>query len=162
MADLPHTIRARDRELADELIAHHAEMVHQLDGLTADLLTATGDTTDAAAAKQPLVAWVHEVLLPHAAEEEATTYAAAAHLPQGAALIDAMTREHGTIKQLAAAFHGSEDVSLAAGYARSLFHVFQGHQAKENEIVIPMLLAAPAVSLRAVMAAAPEGHQHHH
>ncbi|MGM0385906.1 MAG: hemerythrin domain-containing protein [Actinomycetota bacterium] len=159
MADLLNTTQAQDRELADELLAHHAVMVDQLDRLTTDLLAATGD---AAAAKEPLIEWVHEVLLPHAAEEESTTYAAAAGLSEGAALIDVLTREHGTITQLAGAFHASDDLALAAGYARSLFHVFQAHQAKENEIVIPMLLAAPTVSLSAVVAAGPAEHHHHH
>jgi len=105
---------------------------------------------------------VHEVLLPHAAEEESTTYAAAAGLSEGAALVDALTREHGTITHLAGEFHGSDDLVLAAGYARSLFHVFQAHQAKENDIVIPMLLDEPTVSLSAVMASAPAGHHSHH
>lgn len=159
MADLLKTTPAQDRELADELMTHHAAMVDQLDRLTTDLLAATGD---AAAAKEPLIQWVHKVLLPHAAEEESTTYTAAAGLPEGAALIDALTREHATITQLASEFHGSDDLVLAAGYARSLFHVFQAHQAKENDIVIPMLLAAPGVSLSAVMAVVPAEHHHHH
>lgn len=148
----------QDRALANELMAHHAVMVDQLDKLTNDLLNAT---QNGAEAKEALIDWVHGILLPHAAEEEATTYAAAAALPQGAALIDSMVREHKTIIALAAAFHSSEDLTLAAGYARSLYTVFEAHQSKENEIVIPMLLDA-GISLTEAMANAPEGHGHHH
>lgn len=148
----------QDRALADELMAHHAVMVDQLDKLTNDLLNAT---QNGAVANQALIDWVHGILLPHAAEEEATTYAAAAALPQGAALIDSMVREHKTIIALAAAFHSSENLALAAGYARSLYTVFEAHQSKENEIVIPMLLDA-GISLTEAMANAPEGSGHHH
>lgn len=150
--------QTRDRELADELMAHHAVMVDQLDRLTDNLLNATGN---GAQAKEALIDWVHSTLLPHAADEEATTYAAASGLPQGAALIDAMTREHKTIIALATALHTCEDLRLAAGYARSLYAVFDAHQSKENEIVIPMLLDA-GVSLTQAMASAPSGHHHQH
>lgn len=150
--------QTQDRELAHELMAHHAVMVKELDQLTNDLLNATENR---AQAKEALIDWVHSILLPHAAEEEATTYAAAAALPQGAPLIDAMIREHKTIIALAVAFHSSEDLGLAAGYARSLYTVFEAHQSKENEIVIPMLLDA-GISLTQAMANAPEGHGHHH
>lgn len=151
--------QTRDRELADDLMAHHAVMVDQLDRLTDDLLHATDNGAEEA--KRALIDWVHSTLLPHAAEEEATTYAAAAGLPQGAALIDAMTREHKTIIALATALHTTEDLRLAAGYARSLYAVFDAHQSKENEIVIPMLLDA-GISLTEAMASAPSGHHHHH
>ena len=147
-----------DRALADELMAHHAIMVDQLDKLTNDLLN---DTPHGAEAKKALIDWVHSILLPHAAEEEATTYAAAAALPQGVSLIDSMVREHQTIIALAAAFHSSEDLALAAGYARSLYTVFEAHQSKENEIVIPMLLDA-GISLTEAMANAPQVTGHHH
>lgn len=140
--------QAHDRELASELMAHHAVMVEELDKLTNDLLNATGN---GAQAKETLIEWVHSILLPHAAEEEATTYAAAAALPQGAALIDSMIREHQTIIALAVAFHSSEGQALAAGYARALSIVFEAHQSKENEIVIPMLLNA-GVSLAQAIA----------
>lgn len=148
----------QNRELADELMAHHAVMVDQLDGLTNDFLNAT---ENGAEAKQALIDWVHSTLLPHAGEEEATTYGAASRLPQGAALIDAMIREHKTIITLAVAFHECPDLRLAAGYARSLYTVFEAHQSKENEIVIPMLVDA-GVSLSQAMASGSAGHGHHH
>ena len=154
----PIGTQAQDRALANDLTAHHAVMVHQLDKLTNDLLDAG---QNGAEAKERLIDWVHRILLPHAAEEEATTYSAAAALPQGAALIDSMVREHKTIIALAVAFHSAEDLAVAAGYARSLYIVFEAHQSKENEIVIPMLLDA-GISLTEAMANAPELHGHRH
>lgn len=150
--------QSQDRALAQELMAHHAVMVDQLDRLTTNLLDVT---PNGAEAKEALIDWIHGILLPHAAEEEATTYTAAAALPQGAALIDSMVREHKTIIALAAAFHTSGDLALATGYARSLYTVFEAHQSKENEIVIPMLLDA-GISLTEAMSKAPQGHGHHH
>lgn len=154
-----------DEEVANTLIRHHEAMVAELDELTATFVATPEDDE----AKQRVVDWIHGALLPHAAEEERTSYAAAAGLAEGAALIDAMTREHTTIKSIAQELHES-DGALSAGFARSLYLTFLGHQAKENEIVIPMLLAAPGVSLTNVMAehleahdhGDHEGHYHHH
>lgn len=152
---------ARDREIAAALISHHGQLVTELDQLTSALVTNPDDP----AAKQAVVDWIHTSLLPHADEEERTSYAAAGELPEGKALIDAMIREHVTIKALARAFHDSKG-ALSAGLARALFEVFDGHQAKENEIVFPMLIAAPSVSLEQVMAehlaGHDGGHEHHH
>lgn len=141
-----------DREVVDRLLTEHGELVNHLDRLTTDLMAATRGVEGR---HLELVRWVHDVLLPHAKEEEATTYAAAARLPGGAPLVDGMVREHKLILQLANAVDGAWSSEASAGFARALYLVFRSHQEKENEIIIPMLLDA-GVSLAEVVGS------HHH
>lgn len=151
------TTQTDARQVVAELTRHHDLLVAELDELTAAYVA----SPDAPAAKQAVVDWIHEKLIPHAAEEEQTSYAAAAALPEGAALVRAMIGEHVTIKAIAAELHRSEG-ALSAGFARSLYLAFLGHQSKENDIVFPMLLDAPGVDLAQVMAEHSEGHGHAH
>ena len=84
---------------------------------------------------------------------------------EGRLLIDAMVREHVLIKRLVALVRGSDDPAAAA-YGRAVFEVFTSHQDKENDVVLPLLVESPGVSLTEVLAGA-HGHQlggrpHHH
>jgi hypothetical protein len=164
--------RDADARLADQIRIHHSAMVADLDRLTADLrdADAAGDDERAARARLALESWFADVLVPHADEEESTTYRAAAALPEGRWLIDSMVREHQLIKRLVALFHASP-VTAAAAFGRAVFEAFDSHQRKENEVILPLLVDSPAVSLVEVMGAAhghqldahenPHGHAHH-
>lgn len=150
--------RPDDRAVADEIRTHHAAMVAELDRLTGTLLRA--GTDQAAAARAALATWFGGVLVPHADEEEATTYRAAGQLPEGRLLIEAMTREHGLVKRLVGLFEAAADARVAAAYGRAVFEVFESHQRKENEMILPLLVDTSAVSLAEVVAAG-HGHQLH-
>lgn len=132
-------VRPSDRSAADEIRTHHAAMVAELDRLTSTLLHA--GTEVALPARDELVAWFRDVLVPHADEEEATSYRAAAALVEGRSLIEAMTREHVLVKRLVGLFETAGDVREARAYARSAFEVFESHQRKENELILPLLEA---------------------
>lgn len=93
-------------------------------------------------ARSRLAEWLQAVLVPHADEEERTIYHAAAQLPQGALLIDAMVREHVLIKRLVTLFEESDGAACAA-YGRAIFETFESHQRKENEMILPLLSDAP-------------------
>lgn len=156
--------RGVEAAVADHIRDHHGAMVAELARLT----TAVRDAppAEATAARAALAQWFETTLVPHADEEEATTYRAARELPEGRLLIEAMVREHVLIKRLVALFAEAEG-SSAAAYARAVLEAFTSHQEKENEVILPLLVAAPQVSLAEVMAAAPGGHQvgehaHHH
>lgn len=147
-------------ELVADIRRHHAAMVADLDRLT-DVLRAAPPYGQPSA-RAALSEWFEEVLLPHAHEEEHTTYAAAAALPEGRLLIGAMVREHAAIKRLVSLFTESTGAAAAA-YGRAVYEVFDSHQRKENEIILPLLAAAEA-PLAAVVTEA-HGHQvgaHHH
>lgn len=146
--------RPADEELAAKIRAHHAAMVADLDRLTAALRDAAPEARQEA--HDQLAEWFETVLVPHADEEEATTYHAAAELPEGALLIEAMVREHVLIKRLVALFAGSDGLT-AATYGRAVYETFESHQRKENEVILPLLIGAPQVSLSEVV-----GHEHDH
>ena len=151
--------RDRDAALAEELKAHHAVMVADLDRLSAALADAAAVGADVDAPHRELRAWVHDVLVPHAEEEEETTYRAAAELAEGGLLIRSMLAEHVLIRGTAARIADSTDPAAAGAYARTLYAIFESHQRKENELILPLLVDAGDISLTAVMGAA-HGHAH--
>jgi hypothetical protein len=150
-----HDIHTSDAALAEEIRGHHAGMVADLRSLTDRLETAT--TQEAPEARERLAAWFHDVLVPHADEEEVTTYRAAAALPEGRLLIEGMLREHVLIKGLVGLFEAAEDLTIAAAFARAVYEAFDSHQGKENDIILPLLVESPSVALTDVM-----GHAHGH
>lgn len=144
-----------DAALAEDLKEHHSAMVAELDRLSSALLRPT-DHAAAVSARTALSEWLAAVLIPHAAEEEKTSYRAAGQLPAGRALITAMLMEHVLIRRLVGLFEAAPGAEAAAAYARALFEVFECHQRVENHIIFPMLVTDPSVSLVEVMA----GHAH--
>lgn len=145
-----------DAALAENLKEHHSAMVAELDRLTSALLGPT-DPAAAVSARTALSEWLATALVPHAAEEEKTSYRAAGELPAGHALITAMLMEHALIRRLVGLFDAALDATAAAAYARALFEVFECHQRVENHIIFPMLVAEPSVSLVEVMSAHAHG-----
>ncbi|MGB9034992.1 MAG: hemerythrin domain-containing protein [Paeniglutamicibacter sp.] len=146
---------AADARMADEIRVHHASMVAELERITAALREA-GPGHEATARDQ-VQRWYADVLVPHADEEEATTYAAAGELAEGRLLIEGMVQEHVLIKRLVGHFGRSEGATAAA-YATAVLEAFESHQRKENELILPLLVHSPAVSLTEVMGGG-HGHQ---
>lgn len=140
--------RADDARLADGIRAHHAAMVAELEQITAAVREA--GPGQEAAARDRARRWYADVLVPHADEEEATTYAAAGELAEGKLLIEGMFLEHVLIKRLVGYFSQS-DGAAAAAYATAIFEVFDSHQRKENDLILPLLVRSPAVSLAEAM-----------
>lgn len=140
-----------DADIAEQVRTHHASMVADLDRLTATLRDAPAAEQDTA--RTTLQEWFRSVLVPHADEEETTTYRAAAELVEGRLLIEAMVREHHLIKRLVALV-GDSEPPAAAAYGRAVFEAFSSHQAKENDVVLPLLVEAPQISLADVMGGA--------
>jgi hypothetical protein len=154
--------REEDAALAEKLKSHHAVMIKDLDRLSRDLAATAASGADAAPAKRGLEAWIRDVLVPHAEQEEATTYRAAGKLPEGRLLIQAMLEEHVLIRRIAAHVSAAANPITAGTYARALLDVFESHQRKENDIILPLLVESDAVSLTAVMGAAHHAHGDEH
>lgn len=155
--------RHADAEVAEEIRQHHAGMRADLDRLSAALVEAAESGSDPAPARAALTEWVRTVLVPHAEHEEATTYPAAEALAPGRLLIAAMLAEHTLIRRLADLMGRAPDPAAAGAYARALYETFAGHQAKENDHILPLLVEEPSVSLAELMTAS-HGHGHgpHH
>jgi uncharacterized protein (DUF2249 family)/iron-sulfur cluster repair protein YtfE (RIC family) len=158
---IAHT--AADAAAARAVEQHHAELAGSLalrvEGLVA--AAAHGNATVAHRAQLDLVDWLHHELVPHARAEEEAMYPHAQVLPEGRLLVDGMLAEHVTIADTVAEIRDATDVVRAAVAARALQTLFDVHLAKENDLVLPLLLGAADVSLADVLAGMHELLGHH-
>ena len=81
-----------DAEAMDAVENHHAQMSGELTLLVTNLVDAA-DGGNATSARDRLVAWARESLVPHALAEEKTLYPAAREQTEGRLLADAMLAE---------------------------------------------------------------------
>lgn len=140
------TFATHDEAAAEKIRTHHAHLEADLARLVRGL-TSDDSQTEFAAAQGDLVTWLRTVLAPHAAGEESTFYRAAADTEAGRLLIAGMTAEHRVILGLVDEVERATDPAVAAAWAGALQRVFASHAAKENDLVLPLLVAEPAVRL---------------
>jgi uncharacterized protein (DUF2249 family) len=151
-----------DRHAAAAVVAHHTQLAADLARHAALLRDDATVAEEVGAGQAPgpqwrddraaLVGWLREELLPHAAAEEGTLYPAAAAQPGGRLLVDGMLGEHQAIMALVRELDGAGTAAGATAAARALSAVFEVHLAKENDLVLPLLLAAEEVSLAGLLA----------
>ena len=141
------TSTERNEAAANAIRRHHAHLVAELEELTADLASVAGQTSGFERAQAQLVTWARAVLAPHAAGEETTLYRAAAEIEAGRLLITGMVAEHGVILGFVDALEASTDSAAMAAWAEALLRVFRSHAAKENDLVLPLLVADPDADL---------------
>ncbi|GHD90732.1 DUF2249 domain-containing protein [Streptomyces naganishii] len=128
--------------------AHHAHLVGQMAGHVGLLLTAAeSDPRTVEGPRTGLVAFCERDLLPHAAAEEDTLYAAAHRLPDARLLVEALIGEHRRLAALVDALRGAAAPVAAAADARALQVLFEEHVVKENGMVLSLLAREPGVSL---------------
>ena len=137
---------AEEAAAAEKVEQHHAEMAGRLDLLTGRLVAAV-DADGAEDARQELLGWLRHELVPHAAAEEETLYPAAAQLPESRLLVEAMLAEHELIHRLVADLEGASAPVAAAATAKALETVFDSHLAKENDQLLPTLVASSRFSV---------------
>lgn len=121
---------------------HHAHHTHAVMVADLDRLTSAFAESGSERDRSALLGWFAEALVPHAAEEEVSTYAAAAELPEGRLLVEALTREHVLLRRLVGLVGGTADPVAAAAYGRAVLATFESHQRVEDEVVLPLLSAA--------------------
>lgn len=156
MDDLRIASSDADARAAAAVEEHHAQLAGVLALKTETLAAAAraGRQADADAdeVRADLVRWCRDELVPHALAEEEALYPAAAAMPGARLLVEAMLAEHrlllGLVDRLAAAAHPVD----AAALALALRTVFGSHLDKENEQILPLLVAAPAVSVAGLLA----------
>ncbi|MBE3557463.1 MAG: hemerythrin domain-containing protein [Firmicutes bacterium] len=136
-----------NQQAADLLISHHAEMVSSLRERAQALVAAAERGVALTADKRAFLAYVHEILVPHALAEEKTLYPAAAQRPQLSALVHSMITEHRRILSLFETIQHSDDSVFVAAYATALFVLFEVHATKENEEILPPLRDDPTCNL---------------
>ncbi|WP_107766635.1 DUF2249 domain-containing protein [Nocardioides terrigena] len=138
-----------DARAAEAVERHHAQMAGAL-ALKAESLAATARANrpdDLEEVRLDLVRWCRDELVPHALAEESTMYRAAGEMLPARLLVEAMLVEHQRIIALVDALEATTEAVTAAGLARALRELFEAHLAKENDQVLPLLVASPDVSV---------------
>ena len=167
MEDVVIASTAADAAAATAVEQHHAQLAGSLAIRVEELVAAAadGNAEVAARAQDDLVAWCRAELVPHALAEEQAMYPQAQARPEARLLIEGMLAEHqvitGLVDEIAQATHPVR----AAVAARALQALFESHLAKENELVLPALVAAPDVSLADILGGMHEllgGHEEGH
>jgi uncharacterized protein (DUF2249 family) len=154
MDDVVIARTAADAAAARAVEQHHAELAGSLALRVEGLVAAAAHQNVAVAtrAQEDLVDWLGRELVPHALAEEQAMYPHAQALPEGRLLVDGMLAEHAAITATVAELADAADVVRAAAAARALQALFDVHLAKENDLVLPLLLGAAGVSLADVLA----------
>ena len=161
-----------DARAAEAVEQHHAQMAGALATQVEALVSAAASRDDQAAqaARAALVSWCEHELVPHALAEEKAMYPAAQAKPEGRLLVEGMLGEHQVITGLVQLLGATTEPVRAAAAAKALQVAFENHLAKENELILPLLVSAPDVSVAEVLGGMHEllgggeahGHGHGH
>lgn len=135
-----------DEEAAAAIRAHHVELNADLRARVAVLRDAVRSGTDQGSARDAVVAYLDGELLPHAAAEEAALYPAG-DTGTTAMLVQAMRDEHRNLIDRVAALRGTADPLGAAMDAAAILALFESHLSKENDLLLPALVANPDVAV---------------
>lgn len=153
MSELVIASSEADAHAAEAVTQHHAVMAGAL-RLRIETLFTTASQRDADAgdaARRDLVDWCERELVPHARAEEQAMYPSAGKTVEGRLLIEAMLGEHEVIAGLIREVVEADDLLRAAAAATALGAVFDSHLTKENELVVPLLAAAPGISVAGLL-----------
>ena len=153
MTDVVFASTEADASAAAAIERHHAELSGALTARVEALLgaAARGDVAASLAARDDLVRWSVDELVPHARAEEETLYPAARGMDRGRLLIDGMLAEHAVIVGLVEELRAATDHVRAAAAGRALATLFSSHLQKENELILPLLTQASDVSLAGLL-----------
>lgn len=140
ITEATHEHRRQD-DVVDAIRRHHEQLEQAVAAGALGVRDAADRLGDVAPARDALVLLLLQEVLPHAAAEESTLYDVAATLPRTELLVRAMVAEHrrleGLVNELARA-RTSGAMAASAGAVRALF---EAHLAKENDDLIPELVA---------------------
>lgn len=148
-----HSVASDDHAAAQGVIGHHTELLAGLSQRVDALLDlVAGDhPTEARAARKDLLSYLRREIVPHAVAEEQALYPLAAARPEGRALVEGMIGEHRALTALVEELADAGSLVRAAAAGRALAAVFAVHLAKENDLLLPLLVGAGDVSLAEVL-----------
>lgn len=136
---------ASDTEVPREItmmMAHHDELQAHLRERTGALTTAAEAGGDTGEARTALHDFLAGEVIPHALAEEDAIYSAGSAIDTLAPLVAGMIMEHHTLVELAGQVeHGGTSIGAAAA-ATAFGALFDVHVRKENELLLPGLIAA--------------------
>jgi uncharacterized protein (DUF2249 family) len=139
-------------EAYEAMRSHHWVLSEQLSARAAAVSEAVTAGRPHEAAVVDVITYLAEEVLPHAAAEEGTIYPAAAAHDGLAGTVNEILAEHHTLSQAAEALAGLSDGPTAAEQARQVAKLFAAHADRENDALLPALLADEDVALPALLA----------
>ena len=139
-------------EAYEAMLAHHQILGEQLNERVSAIAVAAAAGQPHETAVAGLVAYLAGEILPHAAAEEATIYPAAAGLDGLAGTVSEMIAEHRTLAEAAGQLARAAGAAEAAGRGEGIARLFTGHVARENDVLLPALLASESADLPALLA----------
>lgn len=140
-----------DAQAADAIRAHHAQMQAELRTRVDGLIEAVRDGAPHADAQQHVLEYLTNELLPHASAEEAALYPAA-DTGIAALLVRSMRDEHRNLIARVEELGIAADAVSAATLAAAIRALFESHLHKENELLVPALVADASVSISELLA----------
>ena len=138
-----------DEQAFAAMVNHHRFMVNEMRAHVSSLTDGSGRGSLGDKSSSELVSYLTNEVLPHAIAEEHSIYQAAADLPSLSATVSSMIQEHEMLASLTAKLATKDDsaVQEIASLATEIYSLFVTHVAKENDIVLPALLAHHQVEL---------------
>ncbi|TMR90692.1 DUF2249 domain-containing protein [Nonomuraea basaltis] len=131
---------AQDTVLA-RIRAHHDHLGRTMSDHAVTIARSIDRLTSPAARQAVLAAFCADEVLPHAAAEEETLYAAAADFLATELLVRAMRDEHDSLRVLAADLATATTPGEIVSASSALNALFQAHLEKENDVLLPALAA---------------------
>ncbi|PRZ42197.1 uncharacterized protein (DUF2249 family) [Antricoccus suffuscus] len=149
MSNVNITTTESDSTALTAIEQQHAEMTGSLTAHVSALLSAvaSGDQSAAQAARTAAVSWSQQNVLAYLDAEEKVLYPVAAAKSEGRLLVEALHADHETIAGLVNELAQAPDGVRAVAAATALRVAMVGHLAKQDQQLLPLLAAAPDVSL---------------
>lgn len=135
-----------DQQAADAIRDHHRQMQSDLRQRVEALVEAVRRGEPQTDAHRAVLDYLDNELLPHASAEERALYPAGDTGPT-AMLVRSMREEHSFIIARVSAFREQSDAISAAASAAAILALFDAHLWKENELLIPALVADSTVDV---------------
>jgi uncharacterized protein (DUF2249 family)/iron-sulfur cluster repair protein YtfE (RIC family) len=138
-------------EAYEAMLAHHRMLGEELAGRADAVSGAVAAGRPHGTAVAGLIAYLAEEVLPHAAAEEKTIYPVAVRHADIGGMVGEMIAEHVTLSAIGTRLAALTDGAVAAEQAQQIAGLFAAHAAKENDVLLPALLAEKSVDLAGLL-----------
>lgn len=135
------TVTTHQDQTVEAIRAHHQQLALAVASGAVQVSDAAERLGDAGRHRDHLLALMRGEILPHAAAEERTLYRAAAEAERTALLVQAMIEEHRRLEALVDSLGTARTPVAMASIATAVRALFDAHLVKENDILLPALVA---------------------
>jgi uncharacterized protein (DUF2249 family) len=149
VADLLFASSEADAQAVRAVVERHAQVSGALVVHVDAVISAARavDAKAATAAREALLRWCTELMLPVLEAEEQVLHSAAAGTSEGRLLVEALLSQAAALVRLAREVGEASDLLAAAIASRALREVLEGYLAQQDSLLLPLLAAAPTVSV---------------